>query len=1115
MTRHDILLRIAAGLVGLFALSACMREDWAGAGQDGPGIRFKVSTTYDNGEPEDETETKTVYSGERVSLTYMGSTQKYERIDWTKGDKILIHSVQAISPRGDDVTYEVTTDGDAAGKNSTAPAVPEAGPSGKKDGFAWAGDDVLHHFFAVYPAAYPTIASSDFPGGTAPARPTLSVGEGISNDRGDDIATVQGFVPRGQTATAVDKGDVLEYEPDMGLVAMAAYSQRLGAASEVPLHFKPLVTAVRFTLLGHADDAVTKEGSGYRLTKLRLSSSSVNENTTDSTGNLITIPAPRLWGEYKVAFGKFETHRGPYMNPYAPTDPEYASFNPGPVQTFSNGRGINNGLHDIDGEDNAFALLSADFPTGKPFSAAENYVEITVPESGGVALSETKPTAFTFICLPQTQTHLSLELTFFNGSDTKTRTLKLQHQSSWISLKGHYKTYFDALPVRRPEYHLIVTPAYGDFPTTQYNWSDYFTVKSYHDNADGQEAVRWTAEFSTEGDLPEKYKAAPPAWLSRFYTGSEHGITGTDYQAVPGNTDSDGAKSYTVGLAENAAVTHQLAEAGGEKSGSVAKADAPDLSFRDVYGVTYSTRETANCYVVRGQGYYKFPAVYGNAFMNGVINSAAYTGKPSTLPEYSTNILQTFLRHDNNPISGPWIKDNGITIASASLVWQDAPDLITDVSFDSDYIYFNVQGNQEGNAVIAAKDAGGNIVWSWHIWCLSNPDLELSTVCLEINPEFQSDVDHNHVLHSNLGFVRGAAASADERVCHVRFRQVKDDGSALPEGATAYMVISQMGSEAGSRVTFYQWGRKDPMFPSTLASTSPVTVRNSRIYGNGSTWLYSGEEFPTPHGGRYTDTGGIGNAIKNPEKFYTMRNDVPKADPLEFWGYRDVYFNLWNSNVTQPVRRTASKSDPSNDDWNFNRKDIVVQKTVYDPCPPGFCVPNEYAFTIYSTYRQSGSVNSGGHYPGSLMSSINAAILSGEEGSNDAERKKNSFNAEMGYTFFTTADGENRTHGRVFMRAVGRRNGNAGGTVAQLQETPMNLNSAYGTYWTATPYLFIGGTKRWVYARTFRFGRTYIHGVFGSGSEGDTGFLTAHGHPVRPVWDKDSDRNDTNHGHLY
>ena len=1089
MTRYDILLRIAAGLVGLLALSACVREDWAGAGQDGPGIRFKVSTTYDNGEPEDETETKTVYSGERVSLTYMGSTQKYERIDWTEGDKILIHSAQAISPRGDDVTYEVTTDGDAAGKNSTAPAEPVA-DGGKKDGFAWAGDDVLHHFFAVYPAS----------------GLTLAVGEGISGDAGDDIATVSGIVPRVQTTVkANDKGSVLEYEPDMSKVAMAAYSQRLGAASEVPLHFKPLVTAVRFTLLGHADDAVTKEGSDYKLTKLRLSSSSVDSGSDK---------APRMWGEYKVAFGKYDTHKGTPTVYEDPADPASPVVTPGTTQTFSGGRGINNGLHDIDGEDNAFALLYADFPSGTSFSAAENYVEITVP-GGGVALSETKPTAFTFICLPQTQTHLSLELTFFNGSDTKTRTLKLQHESSWISLKGHYKTYFDALPVRRPEYHLIVTPAYGDFPTTQYNWSHYFTVKSYHDLADGQEAVKWTAEFSTEGDLPEKYKADPPAWLSRFYTGSEHGITGTDYQAVPGNTDSDGAKSYTVGLAENAAVNHQLAEAGGEKSGSAAKADAPDLSFRDVYGVTYSTRETANCYVVRGRGYYKFPAVYGNAFMNGVINSSAYTGKPSTLAEYSTNILQTFLRHDNNPISGPWIKDNGITIASASLVWQDAPDLIADVSFDSDYIFFNVQGNQEGNAVIAAKDAGGNIVWSWHIWCLSNPDSELSTVCLEINPVFQSDVGHNHVLHSNLGFVRGAAASADERVCHVRFRQVKDDGTALPEGATAYMVISQMGSEAGSRVTFYQWGRKDPMFPSTLASISPIEVRNSRIYGAGSDFLYTGEEFPTPHGERYTGTGGIGNAIKNPEKFYTMSNGVPKADPLEFWGYRDVYFNLWNSNVTQPVRRTGSKSDPSNDDWNFNRKDIVVQKTVYDPCPPGFCVPNEYAFTIFSTYRQNGSSNSGGHYPGSLMSSINAAILSGVAGSNDAEKKKNSFNNELGYTFFTTSDGENRTHGRVFMRAVGRRNGNAGGTVAQLQETPTNLNSAYGTYWTATPYLFIGGSKRWVYARTFRFGRTYIHGVFGSGSDGDTGFLTAHGHPVRPVWDKDSDRNDTNHGHLY
>lgn len=1100
MRTKDFIYLLAASVAVLPLLLSCTSETMGvNEGHEGEGISFILSTAYDNFGGEEEPQTKTVYSGDRVTLTYMGSTQRYERIDWKADDQILIHSTQAVSSQGDEVVYKVDSDGNASHKNSTASAKPL--PS-LRDGFAWAGDEVLHHFFAVYP-------SSGL---------TLTVGEGISGDTGDDIAKVSGSVPRVQTVTSVvDKGDVLEYEPDMSKVAMAAYCQRLGAAPSVPLYFKPLVTTVRFTLLGHADDAVTKDGSGYKLTSLRLSSELEDEATTDSGGNPVTIQAPRLWGNYTVGFGRFETHRGPYVNPYPPTDPEYVNFDPGPVQTFSNGRGINNGLHDIDGEDNAFALISSDFPSGTTFSPSQNYIEITVPDAGGVALSETKPTAFTFICLPQTQTHLSLLLTFSNGSDTKTRMLKLQHQSSWISLKGHYKTYFDALPVRRPEYHLIVTPEYGDFPTSGASWSDYFKVRSYHDKAGGQEAVKWTAEFSTEGDLPEKYLATPPSWLTHFYTGSEHTIQGSDYQAVPGNTDSDGDRSYTVGLNENAVVYHRLAAAGEAKSGSADRADAPDLSLRDVYGNDMGTRETANCYVVRGRGYYKFPAVYGNAIMNGVTNGAAYNGKTATLAEYSGNILQTFLRHDNNPISGPWIKDNGITIASASLLWQDAPSLVGDVSFQDDFIYFNVKGEQEGNAVIAARDGSGNIVWSWHIWCLSEPDEELATVCLDINPDFVSNVDHNHVLRSNLGYVRGAAASADERVCHVRFRQVKDDGTVLPEGATAYMVISQMGSEAGSRVTFYQWGRKDPMFPSTLASTSPVLVRNSRIYGDGDADLYSGDTYPTPRGERYMGTGGIGNAIRNPEKFYTMENGTAKASPMQSWAYQDVYFNLWNTNVTQPVRRTGSKFDADNDDWNFGRKDDIVQKTVYDPCPPGFCVPNEYAFTIFSLYKWNNGTDTGGHYPGNLMSNINAAILSGVAGSNDSDRKKNSFDAELGYTFFATSDGENRTHGRVFMRAVGRRNGNASGTRAQLQDIPLEgqPDKAYGAYWTAAPYVFIGGTKRWVYGRAFRFGRTSIHGIYGSGSTGDSGFLVAHGHPVRPVWDKDSDRNNINHGHLF
>ena len=304
----------------------------------------------------------------------------------------------------------------------------------------------------------------------------------------------------------------------------------------------------------------------------------------------------------------------------------------------------------------------------------------------------------------------------------------------------------------------------------------------------------------------------------------------------------------------------------------------------------------------------------------------------------------------------------------------------------------------------------------------------------------------------------------------------------------------------GSDVPLYQWGRKDPMFPSRLASSSPITVRNARIYDKDGNWKYSGEEFPNPRKGNIpSGTNGVAYAIQHPEEMLMGPNGIAKANPFQSWAGTYVYFNLWNSNVTQPSRRSSVPSE--NDDKNFDRKDVVVRKTVYDPCPPGFCVPNEYAFTIF---------NSRGFYRGDQTTYINAV------GGNAAGKQAN-FEANLGYTFYTTADGEGHTHGRVFMRAVGRRNGNNTGNPS-LTETPTNTSpqsNTFGSYWTAGPYLYIGGTKRWVYGRCLRFGRTSVHGVYGLGGDGDAGFLASHALPVRPVWDKDSDRNNTNHGHLY
>lgn len=168
------------------------------------------------------------------------------------------------------------------------------------------------------------------------------------------------------------------------------------------------------------------------------------------------------------------------------------------------------------------------------------------------------------------------------------------------------------------------------------------------------------------------------------------------------------------------------------------------------------------------------------------------------------------------------------TIASASIVWEtynttDAVaenSVIAGVDFekkDANLYYtmvFKMPATMHaGNAVIAAKDAGGNILWSWHIWVPANA----------VEAASYGGIMDSDLMDRNLGALVVAVAGAD------------------PVDVTSFGLL-------------YQWGRKDP-FPGVAATPStPATVsKNATTKAEGTITLEEAIANPTLMG--YTSNG--------------------------------------------------------------------------------------------------------------------------------------------------------------------------------------------------------------------------------------------------------------------
>lgn len=292
--------------------------------------------------------------------------------------------------------------------------------------------------------------------------------------------------------------------------------------------------------------------------------------------------------------------------------------------------------------------------------------------------------------------------------------------------------------------------------------------------------------------------------------------------------------------------------------------DIIDLSLQDIYGNPI-TQTTANCYVVRKDGTYKIPLVFGNALKNGDVNSASYT-KNSGI--YSHD----FVDYNGTNVTSPYIENVSGVAASAQLSIADTDGIFTDISIVEGspcrYLKFNVASvpTTGANGVLSIKDSGGVIMWNWHIWVWED---DLTPV----------EITNNNGYKYNI----------------------------LP-----YNLASKWDEDSKEHIKnwFYQWGRSNPM----LCPLAYNSKSNHTSYGVLS---YAVESIAS----------NIQTGIKNPTTFYKYSSSY---NYNWFQAYSGKTYNLWDSACT-----------------STGNSDNNVIKTIYDPCPIGFKMPNGNTFNYF------------------------------------------------------------------------------------------------------------------------------------------------------------------------
>lgn len=542
-------------------------------------------------------------------------------------------------------------------------------------------------------------------------------------------------------------------------------------------------------------------------------------------------------------------------------------------------------------------------------------VKFTSLTGGGLVIPDGTPTnpgekTFTIVAVPGSFDDLTVSIAQKDGPEMSKRL-------GTVSGNSFSYTSFGALKKHEISFTLGAFPSLDDYTFGVMNPTDLtYTAQtsntakviSYRGSGNSKTALGWDLE-GFYSDLACETHISPPDWYTSGLTVSNPDAVNTLSIVHSAITPPSEASTIT-GTQINTQIENSSFGAGSTGTAPFNLSNPDDMTSDYI-------KESANCYIVNGPGWYKIPLVMGNGVVNNALNQTpkTYTGdggaqsnaKPFKDYKNQSIVLPILQKSNNNTDT---YKPGTPTTASTSSNLIVNPTIMTETSTITGnhvvyWLKFKVTATGQGNAIIAVKDNADIVMWSYHIWVTN------------YGPWRDCSDGRNTFMSCPVGWTLGSNESISVKQYTVYAKLVQKESKKEVVMALNFPLESVFSNSGAA--PYYQWGRKDPLY-----------VTSPNINAQGSV--------------------GFLNCYYSSILDYDSILSCPSDDSTSpaWWtggSTNRSATNVWDALKTQSAAPSQSST---------------VKKTIYDPSPAGYSVPSGVGSSFTSFIIPKGYIDVSG-----------------------------------------------------------------------------------------------------------------------------------------------------------